>query len=85
MEAIFLDIETTGLDSKVHRPIDVAFKMLITRCCVIASVTLVTPKPVVHRQKVCRKIFSRSGGVTAGMALVISDLVMHCHVMNSDS
>lgn len=28
MDAIFLDIETTGLDSKVHRPIDVAFKIL---------------------------------------------------------
>lgn len=28
MDAIFLDIETTGLDAQVHRPIDVAFKVL---------------------------------------------------------
>ena len=28
MDAIFLDIETTGLDSKVHRPIEIAFKVL---------------------------------------------------------
>jgi oligoribonuclease len=28
MDAIFLDIETTGLDSKVHKPIDVAFKIV---------------------------------------------------------
>lgn len=28
MDAIFLDIETTGLDSKVHRPIDIAFKVI---------------------------------------------------------
>lgn len=28
MKAIFLDIETTGLDARVHRPIDVAFKIL---------------------------------------------------------
>ncbi len=28
MDTIFLDIETTGLDSKIHRPIDIAFKIL---------------------------------------------------------
>lgn len=28
MLAIFLDIETTGLDSKIHKPIDLAFKIL---------------------------------------------------------
>lgn len=28
MDAIFLDIETTGLDAQVHRPIDIAFKIL---------------------------------------------------------
>lgn len=28
MDAIFLDIETTGLDARVHRPIDLAFKIL---------------------------------------------------------
>jgi oligoribonuclease len=28
MDAIFLDIETTGLDPQIHRPIDLAFKVL---------------------------------------------------------
>lgn len=28
MNAIFLDIETTGLDTKIHRPLDIAFKVL---------------------------------------------------------
>lgn len=28
MHTIFLDIETTGLDSKIHRPIEIAFKVL---------------------------------------------------------
>ena len=28
MLAIFLDIETTGLDPKIHQPIDIAFKVI---------------------------------------------------------
>lgn len=28
MKAVFLDIETTGLDSSQHRPIDIAFKII---------------------------------------------------------
>lgn len=28
MDTIFLDIETTGLDAQIHRPIDIAFKIL---------------------------------------------------------